>query len=114
MKIVKYLIVFIFEQNVQKVLVHLVYAVLKLMVDLDQPVILDQPIILIMIAANCYCFVNLPLQILKSKSKVYYVKQSYLVLFYSYLVASLRSLLSLFTLQNTIIHVFVRKIILTI
>ena len=46
MKIVEYLALFVVEHDVQKVLLHLMYAVLKLMVDLDQLVIA------IMVVAN--------------------------------------------------------------
>ena len=39
MKIIKYLVLFMVEHDVQKVLLHLIFVILKLMVDLDQLVI---------------------------------------------------------------------------
>ena len=52
------------EHNVQKAPLHLVHAVLKLMVDLDQLVIV------IMAVANYQGLRTLSLQILKSNSKL--------------------------------------------
>ena len=64
MKIVEYLVLFVIEYNVQKVLFHLMYAVLKLMVDQNQP------IIVIMTIANHQGLVIPSLQILKFKPKI--------------------------------------------
>ena len=60
MKIVEYLALFVVEHDVQKVLLHLVYAVLKSMVNLDQLVIV------IMAIANHQGLRIPSLQILKS------------------------------------------------
>ena len=64
MKIVEYLALFVVEYNVQRVLFHLVYAVLKLMVNLDQLVIV------IMAVANHQGLGTPSLQILKSNPKL--------------------------------------------
>ena len=85
------------EYNVQKVLLHLVYVVLKSMVDLDQL------IIVIMIVANHQGLEIPSLQILKSKLKTnskYTMRSKATQLsFILYLIASLRSLASRFILQ---------------
>ena len=60
MEIVEYLALFTVEYDIQKVLLHLIYAVLKSMVDLDQL------IIAIMVVANHQGLRILSLQILKS------------------------------------------------
>ena len=60
----EYLAPFVVEHDVQKVLLHLVYAILKSMVDLDQL------IIVIMVVAN-HQGLRIPSpQILKSKLKL--------------------------------------------
>ena len=64
MKIVEYLVLFVVEHDMQKVLLHLMYAVLKSMVDLDQLVIV------IMTIANHQGFGILSLQILKSNPEL--------------------------------------------
>ena len=64
MKIVEYLVLFVVEHNVQKVLPYLMHAILKLIIDLDQPVI-D-----IMVVANHHGIVNPLLQALKSEPKL--------------------------------------------
>ena len=63
MKIVNYLVLFVVEYDVQKVLHHLVYTILKLMVDLNQPVIV------IMVVSNRQGLEITLLQKLKSKPK---------------------------------------------
>ena len=64
MKIVEYLALLVIEHNVQKVLLHLVYAVLKSMVDLDQL------IIVIMVVVNHQGLGISLLQILKSNPEL--------------------------------------------
>ena len=63
-KIVKYLALFVVVHDIQKVLLHLIYAVLKSMVDLDQLVIV------IMAVANYQGLGILSLQILKSNPEL--------------------------------------------
>ena len=60
MKIVEQLVLFVIEYDVQKVLLYLVYTILKSMIDLDQLVIV------IMIGANHQGLGIPSLQILKS------------------------------------------------
>ena len=60
MKIVEYLTLFVVEHNVQRAPLHLVYAILKSMVDLDQLVIM------ITTVANHQGLGTPSLQILKS------------------------------------------------
>ena len=64
MKIVKHLALFVVEYNIQKIMFHLVYAVLKLMVDLDQLVIM------IMAIADHQGLGTSSLQILKSNPEL--------------------------------------------
>ena len=85
------------EHNIHKVLFHPVYAVLKLMVDLDQ-------LVIVIIAVANHQGLGIPsLQILKSNSRtnVKYTMRSTVIQlsFILNLIASLRSLPSLFTLQ---------------
>ena len=64
MKIVEYLALFVVEHNIQRALLHLVHAVLKSMVDLDQLVIV------IMAVVNHQDLGTLSLQILKSNPEL--------------------------------------------
>ena len=64
MKIVEYLALFVVEHNVQRAPLHLVHAVLKSMVDLDQLVIV------IMAIVNYQGLETPSLQILKSNPKL--------------------------------------------
>ena len=95
MKIVKYLALFVVEYYIQKVMFHLVYVVLKSMVDLGQL------IIMIMAVVNHQGLGIPSLQILKSKPELIQSIRSKATQFsfILYLVASLRSLPSLFILQ---------------
>ena len=60
----EYLALFVVEHNVQKVMLHFIYAVLKLMVDLDQLVIVR------MAVANHQGLRISSLQILKSNPEL--------------------------------------------
>ena len=64
MKIVEYLALFVVEHNIQRAPLHLVHAILKSMVNLDQLVIV------IMAIANHQGLGTPSLQILKSNSKL--------------------------------------------
>ena len=64
MKIVEYLALFVVEHNVQRAPLHLLHAVLKLMVDLDQLVIV------IMAVVNHQGLGTPSLQILKSNPEL--------------------------------------------
>ena len=82
MKIVEYLALFVIEHNIQRAPLCLTYAVLKLMVDLDQLVIV------IMAVANHQDLGTPSLQILKSnpeltQSALWEVKLLTSLLFYS-------------------------------
>ena len=82
MKIVEYLALFVVEHNIQRALLHLVHAVLKSMVDLDQF------IIAILAIANHQGLGTPLLQILKSnleltQSALWEVKLLTSLLFYN-------------------------------
>ena len=82
MKIVEYLTLSVIEHNVQRAPLHLMHAVLKLMVDLDQLVIV------IMAVANHQGLETPSLQILKSnleltQSALWKVKLLSFFLFYN-------------------------------
>ena len=92
----EYLALFVVEHNVQRAPLHLVHVLLKSMVDLDQLVIV------IMTVVNHQGLGIAPLQTLKSNPKLTQSSmgsQATQFPFILYLVASLRSLLPLFTLQ---------------
>ena len=101
MKIVEYLTLFVVEHNVQRAPPHLMHAVLKSMVDLDQLVIV------IMAVANHQGLRTPSLQILKSNpelTQTHYEKSSYSLLFYSITSSFFEKLASSFYTPITLLQ----------